>query len=528
MKKCIQVFSIIIFCNSTALYSQYSTFIFDDFTDTAARIDLSDKIIRKDYDGPVSAFEIVEKSDVNGLTYHSIHLSPEGIEKGGYSFDNGDYMTHTCIDYVFPREFDTRDNDTIKIEFDAIFNQVSGSGESNRLVVHLIHEYPGEPGLGDYKVIEGHPFGRPAYNIRILPGSYGMFMAYGGGEPEEGTFEVINNNTNWLPGFSSAAGGGTIGQGDPYPASSWNEIEDGTTTVSTTVWKHYTIKLTPSRLSVFMRDSEADPVTDQPLLFMEMPEDGDLGQINAAHGTFAASLPPNYYWFETLNALRFFWRAAGDGDDFYIANVVASKSGEPITTFVEFGLSGAAVAEDDGIYEISVDIFNPGTTKATNVDVVLVSGDSALIDNYSAQTLTFEAGSEASQELLLTINADDDDVNDTLVFELQGISGGDLPSIGATNTFKLIVEEPVASIIANRFANNLKIYPLPAEHTLYVESEAQQPVHLEVYSITGMKLMEIENYLFSPLPLNNVAEGIYILKLDFAERTFLRKFNVRK
>jgi len=509
-------------------YSQYSPFIIDDFTDTAARIDLSEKIIRSGFEEPVSAFEIVEKSDNNNLTYTSIHLGSEGTGNGSYSFDNGDYMTHTCIDYAFPQEIDRTNEDTVLIEFDAIFKQKSGSGESNRLVVFLIHSYPDqEPSVGDFQVMEGHPFGRPAYNVRILPGSYGMFMAYGGGEEEEGVFEIVNNE-HWLPGFSSAAGGGTMGQGDPYPISSWNEIEEGANTVSADVWKHYTIKLTPSRLSVFIRDSEADPSTDEQLLFMEMPEDGELQQINEAHGTFVNALPPNYHWFETINALRFFWRAAGDNDDFYIANVQAGKSGEPITTFAEFRSTNTTVAESDGTYNLRVELSNASKSKETTADVVLASGDSTNNGNYETQTLTFPAGSDDTQTITINITPDDDVENDTVVFELQNITGGNLPSVGKNNTFTMVIEDETTNI-TSIFDQKIIVYPVPVKNRLNIltNNNNNQNAHLEIYAITGLKIMEINNYDYKPVLLNDVPNGIYILKLNYSHQTITKRFSVK-
>ena len=208
------------------LLAQPSIVLCDSATEDFLRIDISTLITRNGTDTPASAFEQVEQSDDHGLVFRAHTLTAQALGKCGYSWENGDYMAHSCLDFPFP-VIDRTDGDSIILEFDALWDIRKGSGEAGRLVAFLMHEYPAEgPGLDDLLITSGHPFGRPAYNIRILNGSYAGFMGYGGGSDIEGTFEIYQESY-WLPGFSARAGGGTYGEGENYPVNSFMEAVEG-------------------------------------------------------------------------------------------------------------------------------------------------------------------------------------------------------------------------------------------------------------------------------------------------------------
>ncbi|MEE9437476.1 MAG: Calx-beta domain-containing protein, partial [Saprospiraceae bacterium] len=113
--------------------------------------------------------------------------------------------------------------------------------------------------------------------------------------------------------------------------------------------------------------------------------------------------------------------------------------GSPIGsgTEVSFSLGAADVDEDAGTYMVCVSIVNEGQQTATTVDVALVGGTATNgmdIDMYTTQTVTFPAGSNAEQCVSIVIVDDTEiDENETLMFELQNVTGGSA-TIGATST----------------------------------------------------------------------------------------------
>jgi hypothetical protein len=114
----------------------------------------------------------------------------------------------------------------------------------------------------------------------------------------------------------------------------------------------------------------------------------------------------------------------------------------PPDTFVSFTGSSANVNEDvvGGIYNLSLSIANNPSTTATTVQVALTAGDAARIGNYTTQTVTFPAGSNAPQILAITITDNNlcDDLG-ILDFTLQNVSGGTNAYISTPNTFRLTV-----------------------------------------------------------------------------------------
>ena len=112
-------------------------------------------------------------------------------------------------------------------------------------------------------------------------------------------------------------------------------------------------------------------------------------------------------------------------------------------TTVQFNSSSESVLEDSNTYDLLISIINPDSNNTTYADVVLISGDSTDIDNYTTQTISFPAGSPDNQTLTLTITNDNViEGNETLTFELQNISGGNSAIAGTLSQFDLTIVEP--------------------------------------------------------------------------------------
>lgn len=98
---------------------------------------------------------------------------------------------------------------------------------------------------------------------------------------------------------------------------------------------------------------------------------------------------------------------------------------DDVCTSVAFGGTNQTVSEGVGTTNLTVSIANPSVSQSTSVQVALLSGNGARVNNYTTQTVTFPANSSADQTVTLTVT---DDIlcngNETLTFQLQNISGG--------------------------------------------------------------------------------------------------------
>lgn len=522
MKKSTTLLFLLTSLFNPCIFSQYSYVSVDSFHNKDSYHDLSVLLTRNGFDEPATSFVLENVTDTEGLGFNALRLNENAIGKCGYSFDKGEYMTHSAIDFEFPL-LDRSDEDTIRIEFDALWETTGGSGESGRAVVFLISDYPEEgPVYDDYMNLSGHPFGRPAYNIRLLNGSYGAFMCYGGGKEEEGVFEIVNSKY-WLPGFSSLAGGGTIGQGENYPVNAFMETPEGTKTVSTTNWKHYTWELAYERQSLYWRNVGETADKDELLLFMEIPADNDLSQINEAHGSFVSTMPPLYHWFEEIKALRFYWRG---NNNFALANVVVSKTGEPVNTWVEFSKNKIRVNESDKEAELLTLISNPDDNNPTTVKIDLEKGDSRLIDNFTTGIIDFSNGQQSPSALHLRLTGDEDMADDTLIFRITQVSGGKYASIYGKDSLMLIIRNE--NITGNIHSLNTKpeIFPNPCAGPIQIKGlpAGNSDIYYELINLTGEILSTgIINRNSPVIPVNKIKSGLYFIRLRCDNQFFIER-----
>lgn len=144
-------------------------------------------------------------------------------------------------------------------------------------------------------------------------------------------------------------------------------------------------------------------------------------------------------------------------DDFTV-----TAFGAAAPTVVEFGSTTSSFGEGAGSVSVTVNIANPSASVATTVDVALTGGTATngtdISPAYATQTLTFPAGSSASQSITLGI-VDDAlfEGNESLIFTLQNATGGSSASIGAQNMHTLTILEndppPMPSVIVNEYHN---------------------------------------------------------------------------
>ena len=500
--------------------AQYSYVVVDSMKSGIKFKDNALLITPDGYESPIHAFEIRDTTDANGVSFPAISFTDEAVGEV-----TGLFQIWASFDYLFPDVIDRADDDTIKIEFDIIVEKVGGSGESGRMNITLLTELP-DAG------ITMEDFGIPAYHFWLFNGTYSAALAYGG---SYGSEENVN------PSWNSGAGGIYYNEppnGEPvlfpnspnYPEVPYSKDFSGSSKLSESEWIHFTWIIAPEMMHFFYRNTGTPEEENQEILFMAIPEDDDnISFINEVHETFAATMPPAYQWFETVNGIRFFNR--GVAGRFYLSNLVISKTGVPLTTFSEFRSSKGLADEGDGTYELRIDLENPDLQDSTAIDLVLVEGDDAQIDNFESQTVVFEAGSDAQATVVLNITDDDEVGTDTLVFELQNIRGGFFPTIGENNQFTLIINDNDASGIENLTEENVSIYPNPATDKLNInfgDLGLANPVHIHVYTVNGSIVLQKTIQENTELDITELSNGIYNLEIESARGTLHKKLIINK
>ncbi len=157
------------------------------------------------------------------------------------------------------------------------------------------------------------------------------------------------------------------------------------------------------------------------------------------------------------NSYYFTWQSdrgtgTGSSDEWGIDDIIVNASPSSASnTIVYFPTAGSTINEGDGVLPVHVSIINPDAANSTSVDLILISGDNTDIDGYSTQTVTFP--SDSSSDQIVNINITDDNLiegNDTLIFELQNVSGGNSAEIGTQNQFDLvIIDNDIPDIVIN-------------------------------------------------------------------------------
>lgn len=271
-----------------------------------------------------SAFFHQRKADQNGVALPALSLTPLALQNSSFTTING-LRTSTAFDYRLPG-IDRR-QDSIMVQLDALWDTLAAVGETGRIVVALLHGVRQAPfpfGLID-SVTQAAPFGRPAYNFRMLNKSPstnrgGLYVFYGGGNDIEGEVESYNDaNTGvrwWLPGFIAQPGGTQPGTGGQFPQGP--TYTNFAPLASRTTWQRITLMLAPERLEMFLRPTadSALPGYGQRIAFMTLPRTdrgtaGVVNMLNQGHGTNLSSPPLLYNWFPTINGIRFYYRSSG-------------------------------------------------------------------------------------------------------------------------------------------------------------------------------------------------------------------------
>lgn len=482
----------------------------DDYTDRSKFIDLSELLFWNNEQDTITAFEFKHIKDGNNLEYRALSLKPEALGQGGYNA--GSSYASTCIDYRLPLY--NRRFDTLIIEFDYLSASLSGSGEGGRLGIATMYQYPpGGPKFNDvYNQKKSHPFGRPAYNLRILnkaDNGNGAYLFYGGGDDELGEFEQTGDGI-WLPGFISGPGGFSPGQKKNYPEAP--VLETTNTMVSSQYWHHYTWKITPRHLLVYTRESNEPDSKNELQMDMLLPEGGEtevVQQLNDFYQTNVNQLPANYHYFAKIEALRFYFRSIDNG---YLANIKVSKTNhfEPATiTLMQDTLFWPW--DNQNKIDIPLSVKNPQGVNASFQ--LYVTGNSSML---KSTEFTFSI-KEIDQQLSLPLNEDYsfEDDQDTLYFQFAPVSGWlDLLS----NRLIVVVEDGRVTAINDDLTKPV-LYPNPFYNQLNVS--LSYPVRIEIFN-TQHQLITVQQ-MNESINLAHLPAGLYFIKLYTHEQVQLYK-----
>ena len=141
-------------------------------------------------------------------------------------------------------------------------------------------------------------------------------------------------------------------------------------------------------------------------------------------------------------------------------------TGTPTTTEtrVQFVSVSDEITEGDTgtkSYDVEVSLINPDAVNASTATVAIIGGDATAGSDYvfsgntpDERTVTFPAGSSANQVVTLTVNGDTDvESGETIIFELQNVSGGDNAAAGSPSQFTLTLFNDDAAPSLNAWIN---------------------------------------------------------------------------
>jgi hypothetical protein len=133
------LFGILILCSANTLWSQPYIVLNDSLKVLGSIRDLSKLFIWGTNTAPESAFNILEVEDHNGLKFNAITLKDSAIKYSNFNNING-LRAASGFDFKLPTL--NRENDTITISFDVMWDSLIQNGEAGRVVAAMLHKMP--------------------------------------------------------------------------------------------------------------------------------------------------------------------------------------------------------------------------------------------------------------------------------------------------------------------------------------------------------------------------------------------------
>ncbi len=294
---------------------QTTNLLNDSFTDLLNWKDLSTAIDWGDGTTPASAFVTT-----GGAAQFNPLIPSSWVGFGETGSGQAKLNMFQALDHQFSAPVE-HDRTVLTIEFRVRWEiaQTGGKdGESQRLVILLNHDYPVGGIDLDCVTCPTDPsenwYARPAYQVRVRGGDEGSqaetILMYGGGVSTEGDFEYAASVGYWLPGFVASTAfdeNGDIKVVPPgqessgfFPDSTYVITDGG---IASESWQRMRYIVLPDRHQIWRNALDSDN-----------PGDWVLEQEMILPAEALAPVAPLYKYFNTLEGLRVFWRAAKDGD----------------------------------------------------------------------------------------------------------------------------------------------------------------------------------------------------------------------
>jgi hypothetical protein len=258
---------------------------------------------------------------------------------------------------------------------------------------------------------------------------------------------------------------------------------------------------------------------------MATPLDGEEGQMisemNEMHSTSVEKLPELYHYFGKVEALRFFFRSHQNA---FLANVSLKSTTNPevvIPTEVSFALSRIEVKENKGLDFIPVTIKNPSRTEALTFTIQLIDGNSELLISDTIRTVEVPPYTESSAFAYSLLDDELTEPDDSLVFKIIEVTGGQQSIIGADSLLTIYVEDNDKETYLKSIPS-FTIYPNPTSGWIYINDPADKFIKYDIINSQGriISSMNIEN---SRINLGNQKKGMYYIRLCSSDKTVLFK-----
>jgi hypothetical protein len=121
-------------------------------------------------------------------------------------------------------------------------------------------------------------------------------------------------------------------------------------------------------------------------------------------------------------------------------------------------------------------------------------------------------------------------INDDGSFTITGqsssdISGDKTENSRGSNDFWIIKHAATLGLEENPFASAITLYPNPVKNTLQLNTQDQTINQINIYTITGSKILQLEVNTVSPtVDVSSLASGVYYVQLYSGKNVALKKF----
>lgn len=198
----------------------------------------------------------------------------------------------------------------------------------------------------------------------------------------------------------------------------------------------------------------------------------------------------------------------------------------PVVTFLGMDTT---VQEGVGMVHVHLGITYPNAN-ATSVQVNLGAGTATSGTDFTGftnpTTVTFPAGSSASQMIMLTIT---DDTNtesaETVILQLSNPTNGATIGGSATRTITIAANDAPVGVQETQTGAEAKIYPNPAKEMLFIESASliQDVLVTNALGQTVAQLQNINNTL-TTFSTSQLANGTYQVSIRTEQGMITKRF----